>query len=48
MVPWLLVYVWKALVVELLLVPLHLARGLTVCEKGRADTRPGPTATATA
>lgn len=33
-----LVYAWKALLVELLLVPLHLARGLTVYEKGRADT----------
>ena len=30
-----LVYAWKALIVELLLVPLHLARGLTVYEKGR-------------
>ncbi|MFI1159645.1 hypothetical protein [Streptomyces sioyaensis] len=35
-----LVYAWKALIVELLLVPLHLARGLTVYEKGRADHRP--------
>ncbi|BDH14101.1 hypothetical protein HOK021_52800 [Streptomyces hygroscopicus] len=43
-----LVYAWKALVVELLLVPLHLARGLTVHAKGRADTRPGPAVTATA
>ncbi|MFF7705007.1 glycosyltransferase family 2 protein [Streptomyces lydicus] len=33
-----LIYAWKALLVELLLVPLHLARGLTVYEKGRADT----------
>ncbi|WP_431999828.1 glycosyltransferase family 2 protein [Streptomyces sioyaensis] len=33
-----LVYAWKALIVELLLVPLHLARGLTVYEKGRADS----------
>ncbi|MCB5906643.1 glycosyltransferase family 2 protein [Streptomyces pinistramenti] len=38
-----LVYAWKALLVELLLVPLGLARGLTVYEKGRADT---PTAAA--
>ncbi|WP_043266822.1 glycosyltransferase family 2 protein [Streptomyces sp. CT34] len=36
-----LVYAWKALVVELVLVPLHLARGLTVYEKGRADTPRG-------
>ncbi|MGW8397947.1 glycosyltransferase family 2 protein [Streptomyces lydicus] len=36
-----LVYAWKALIVELLLVPLHLSRGLTVYEKGRADT-PAP------
>ncbi|MFK0293234.1 glycosyltransferase family 2 protein [Streptomyces sp. NPDC090442] len=35
------VYAWKAMVVELLLVPLHLARGLTVYEKGRADTPAG-------
>jgi cellulose synthase/poly-beta-1,6-N-acetylglucosamine synthase-like glycosyltransferase len=35
-----LVYAWKALIVELLLVPLHLSRGLTVYEKGRADFRP--------
>ncbi|MGW5816119.1 glycosyltransferase family 2 protein [Streptomyces noursei] len=35
------VYAWKALVVELLLVPLHLARGLTVYEKGRADAPSG-------
>jgi N-acetylglucosaminyltransferase len=41
-----LVYAWKALVVELLLVPLHLARGLTVYEKGRADTPAGRTAMA--
>ncbi|MGX1971807.1 hypothetical protein [Streptomyces kronopolitis] len=33
-----LVYAWKALIVELLLVPLRLSRGLTVYEKGRADT----------
>ncbi|MFD9812827.1 hypothetical protein [Streptomyces sp. NPDC059080] len=33
-----LVYAWKALVVELLLVPLGLSKGLTVYEKGRADT----------
>ncbi|MBM4792853.1 glycosyltransferase family 2 protein [Streptomyces sioyaensis] len=32
-----LIYAWKALLVELLLVPLHLSRGLTVYEKGRAD-----------
>ena len=43
-----LVYAWKALVVELMLVPLHLARGLTVYEKGRADTRPSGPAVATA
>ncbi|WP_327352544.1 glycosyltransferase family 2 protein [Streptomyces sp. NBC_01304] len=30
-----LVYAWKALVVELVLVPLGLAKGLTVYEKGR-------------
>ncbi|MEU9120958.1 glycosyltransferase family 2 protein [Streptomyces sp. NPDC048506] len=41
-----LVYAWKALVVELLLVPLHLSRGLTVYEKGRADTPPGRVAAA--
>ncbi|MCK7625551.1 glycosyltransferase family 2 protein [Streptomyces sp. RS10V-4] len=41
-----LVYAWKALVVELLLVPLHLARGLTVYEKGRADTPRGREAVA--
>jgi N-acetylglucosaminyltransferase len=29
-------YAWKALVVELVLVPLHLSQGLTVYEKGRA------------
>ncbi|MGW7579428.1 glycosyltransferase [Streptomyces sp. NPDC054765] len=33
-----LIHAWKALIVELLLVPLHAARGLTVYEKGRADT----------
>jgi N-acetylglucosaminyltransferase len=33
-----LYYAWKALVVELLLVPLGLSRGLTVYEKGRAPT----------
>ncbi|MGP8298085.1 glycosyltransferase [Streptomyces inhibens] len=41
-----LVYAWKALIVELLLVPLRLARGLTVYEKGRADTPAGRTALA--
>ncbi|WP_405745747.1 glycosyltransferase family 2 protein [Streptomyces sp. NBC_01525] len=52
-----LVYAWKALVVELLLVPLGLSKGLTVYEKGRADTpvaaptaagrkRPGQTSSA--
>ncbi|MGP3922872.1 glycosyltransferase family 2 protein [Streptomyces sp. 8N616] len=33
-----LYYAWKALAVELLLVPLRLSRGLTVYEKGRAST----------
>lgn len=33
-----LYYAWKALVVELLLVPLRLSQGLTVYEKGRAPT----------
>lgn len=32
-------YAWKAVLVELVLVPLRLSRGLTVYEKGRA---PGP------
>ncbi|MGW8376647.1 glycosyltransferase family 2 protein [Streptomyces sp. ODS28] len=31
-------YAWKALVVELILVPLRLSRGLTVYEKGRGPT----------
>ncbi|MEV0372169.1 glycosyltransferase family 2 protein [Streptomyces sp. NPDC050636] len=43
-----LVYAWKALLVELVLVPLHLARGLTVYEKGRADFPPGTTVAAAA
>ena len=29
-------YAWKGLVVELVLVPLRISRGLTVYEKGRA------------
>jgi hypothetical protein len=33
-------YAWKALVVELLLVPLRLSKGLTVYEKGRPDPSP--------
>ncbi|MFI1962809.1 glycosyltransferase family 2 protein [Streptomyces pathocidini] len=33
-----LYYAWKALIVELLLVPLGLSQGLTVYEKGRAPT----------
>ncbi|MFF9478496.1 glycosyltransferase family 2 protein [Streptomyces sp. NPDC014733] len=40
-----LVYAWKALVVELLLVPLGLSKGLTVYEKGRADTPAPPPGT---
>lgn len=32
-----LCYAWKAVVVELVLVPLKLSRGLTVYEKGRGD-----------
>ncbi|MEV0119685.1 hypothetical protein AB0H77_41605 [Streptomyces sp. NPDC050844] len=28
-------YAWKALIVELVLVPLRLSKGLTVYEKGR-------------
>ncbi|MDI3402269.1 glycosyltransferase family 2 protein [Streptomyces cavernicola] len=32
-----LVYAWKALVVELILVPLKLAKGLTIYEKGRPE-----------
>jgi N-acetylglucosaminyltransferase len=35
-------YAWKALVVELVLVPLHLSDGLTVYEKGRACTPASP------
>jgi N-acetylglucosaminyltransferase len=31
-------YAWKALIVELVLVPLRLSQGLVVYEKGRADT----------
>jgi len=31
-------YAWKALVIELILVPLGLAKGLHDYEKGRADT----------
>jgi N-acetylglucosaminyltransferase len=31
-----LYYAWKALIVELILVPLHLSQGLVVYEKGRA------------
>ena len=31
-------YAWKGLIVELVLVPLRLSRGLTVYEKGRAHT----------
>ncbi len=30
-------YAWKALIVELILVPLHLSQGLVVYEKGRAS-----------
>ncbi|WP_257980984.1 hypothetical protein [Streptomyces sp. CB02959] len=41
-----LVYAWKALIVELLLVPLRLTQGLTVYEKGRADTPAARTALA--
>jgi N-acetylglucosaminyltransferase len=33
-------YAWKAVAVELLLVPLRLSRGLTVYEKGRGPVRP--------
>jgi cellulose synthase/poly-beta-1,6-N-acetylglucosamine synthase-like glycosyltransferase len=33
-----LYYAWKALVVELLLVPLRLSQGLVIYEKGRAST----------
>jgi hypothetical protein len=33
-----LYYAWKALIVELILVPLRLSRGLTTYEKGRACT----------
>lgn len=33
-----LYYAWKAMVVELVLVPLGISRGLVVYEKGRADT----------
>jgi hypothetical protein len=29
-------YAWKALIVELVLVPLRLSRGLVIYEKGRA------------
>ncbi|MEV0400122.1 glycosyltransferase [Actinoallomurus sp. NPDC050550] len=35
-----LYYAWKALIVELILVPLHLSPGLVVYEKGRAHTPP--------
>ena len=36
-------YAWRALITELLLVPLRLATSLAVYEKGRADTvAPGP------
>lgn len=35
-------YAWKALIIELLLVPLGLARGLVVYEKGRAAGLAGP------
>jgi N-acetylglucosaminyltransferase len=35
-------YAWKALIVELVLVPLRLSTGLTVYEKGRPDTAPSP------
>lgn len=40
-------YAWKAVVVELLLVPLRLSRGLTVYEKGRGPSpaTPGPRTT---
>lgn len=31
-------YAWKALIVELILVPLHISQGLTTYEKGRAHT----------
>lgn len=34
-----LCYAWKAIAVELILVPLRLARGLTVYEKGRGPDR---------
>jgi N-acetylglucosaminyltransferase len=37
-----LYYAWKALVVELILVPLRLSPGLVVYEKGRACTPPTP------
>ncbi|MEV0598704.1 glycosyltransferase family 2 protein [Streptomyces sp. NPDC050315] len=37
-----LIYAWKALFVELLLVPLGCSTGLTIYEKGRADTPPRP------
>jgi cellulose synthase/poly-beta-1,6-N-acetylglucosamine synthase-like glycosyltransferase len=35
-----LYYAWKALIVELILVPLRLSQGLVVYEKGRAHTPP--------
>lgn len=35
-------YAWKAVVVELVLVPLRLSRGLTVYEKGRGSVAPSP------
>jgi cellulose synthase/poly-beta-1,6-N-acetylglucosamine synthase-like glycosyltransferase len=39
-------YDWRAIVTELLLVPLGLAEGLHTYEKGRADTAPAPAALA--
>ncbi|MBO8196320.1 glycosyltransferase family 2 protein [Streptomyces oryzae] len=41
-------YAWKAVVVELVLVPLRLSRGLTVYEKGRGPTPLSPGRPATA
>jgi cellulose synthase/poly-beta-1,6-N-acetylglucosamine synthase-like glycosyltransferase len=35
-------YAWKALIIELILVPLGVARSLATYEKGRADTSPLP------
>ncbi|MFI0352745.1 glycosyltransferase family 2 protein [Actinomadura sp. 9N407] len=34
-------YAWKALIIELLLAPVGMAKSLTTYEKGRADPRPG-------